>query len=206
MSAPETPTAPRIPALSLRERKKLRTRQDIRRAAYRLFTEQGYEATTVDRISDAAEVSPSTFFRYFPTKEDVVLSDEYDPMLAEALRARPADEPIVDAIRHALTDSFGRLLAADRDDLLLRTRLVLTDPVLRARSMDDQLRSQDAISALIVERTGRAPDDLEVHCASAAIIAVFTAVVRHWVQRDGTEDLAALYDRNLTLLAQGLRF
>ncbi|SHM18726.1 acyl-CoA-like ligand-binding transcription factor [Actinacidiphila paucisporea] len=203
MNAKETPTAPEM---GLRERKKLRTLETIRREAYRLFAAQGYEATTVDQIAAAAEVSPSTFFRYFPTKEDVVLNDEYDPALVEALRARPPGEPIIDSIRHALTDSLGRLIEADHDELLLRTRLGFTDPAIRARSWDEFQRTQDVVAAVISERTGRDPDDLDVHCAAAALIAVSTAVVRHWVQRDGEVDLVALYDRQFALLAEGVRF
>ncbi|NUS09866.1 MAG: TetR family transcriptional regulator [Streptomyces sp.] len=202
MNTKETPA---VPEMGLRERKKRRTIETIRREAYRLFAAQGYEATTVDQIADAAEVSPSTFFRYFPTKEDVVLDDEYDAAIADALRSRPPGEPIVDSLRFALTDSLGRMLEADRDDLLLRTRLGFTDPALRARSWDELMRSQDAVAALISERTGRAPDDLDVHCAAAALMAVSTAVVRHWVDRDGEVDLVPLYDRQFARLAAGLR-
>jgi AcrR family transcriptional regulator len=203
MSTKETPA---VPPLSLRERKKLRTREAIRREAYRLFAEQGYEATTVDQIAEAAEVSPSTFFRYYPTKEDVVIVDDYDSALGDALRARPAGEPIMTSIRAALADSLGRIIESDRDELLLRTRLSFNDPAIRARSWDEQQRSQDALAAVIVERTGRSPDDVEVHCAAAAIIAVSAAVVRHWVERDGADDLVALYDQPFRLLAEGLRF
>ena len=74
----------------LRERKKARTRAAIREHALRLFREQGYAATTVEQIAAAAEVSPATFFRYFPTKEDVVLQDDFDVITLEALKAQPA--------------------------------------------------------------------------------------------------------------------
>ena len=206
---PAARAAPLVPAdhgpLGLRERKKLKTRQSIQREAFQLFAEKGFDATSVDQIAAAAEVSASTFFRYFPTKEDVVVTEEYDPMLAVALRARPLDEPILDAIRRAVTDLVGQLLAADREELLFRAHLMETVPTLRARLMDEQLRSQDAVSALIAERTGRPPGDLEVTCAAAMIIAISSSVVRHWVRRGGTDDLAELFDRHLGLLSSGLR-
>jgi AcrR family transcriptional regulator len=209
MTPEETPPAPATVSpptpLSLRERKKLKTLRTIRREAFRLFAEQGYEATTVDQIADAAEVSPSTFFRYFPTKEDVVLDDDYNPAMAEALRARPADEPVIDSIRHVLADSVGELLHHDREELLIRTRLTYNDPAIRARSMDELLRSEAEVAAIIADRTGRRKTDLDVRCAAAAIIAVSAAVVRHWVEGDGTEDLTALYDTQLGLLSSGLR-
>src|SRR5882757_3838028 len=95
----------------LRERKKIQTRQAIRSAAYRLFTEQGYDATPVDRIAAAADVSPSTVFRYFPTKEDIVLTDEYDDEMAQDLRNRPADEPPLLSVRAVLHEAVARILA-----------------------------------------------------------------------------------------------
>ncbi|MDL4816181.1 acyl-CoA-like ligand-binding transcription factor [Actinomadura opuntiae] len=201
MSTRETPAK----AHGLRERKKAKTRLAIRRAAFRLFAEQGYEATTVDQIAEAAEVSPSTFFRYFPAKEDVILSDEYDSALVEALAARPADEPVVQSIRHSMTESFGRVLEADREELFTRVRLSFTDPGIRARAMDEQLRNQDAVAAAIAERTGRDAADLEVRCAAAALIAVSMTVMRHWVEAGGSEDLVALYDHHLGILFEGLR-
>ena len=210
MSTRNTPvvTAPQpAPAVGgLRARKKQQTRDSIRRHAYRLFAEHGYEATTVDQIAAAAEVSPSTFFRYFPAKEDVVHADDYNPMFAEALRSRPADEPVMDSIRLTLAESFDRTLGADREELLLRTRLTLTDPAVRAGAMDEQLRSQADVAAMISERTGRPADDLDVAAAAAAIIGVSMAVVHHWAERDGAPDLAALYDRQFARLAEGLRF
>lgn len=206
MSPKETSTAQPAQAPGLRERKKLKTRQSIRREAYRLFVEHGYDATTVDEIAAAADVSRSTFFRYFPTKEDVVLTDEYDAEFGDALAARPADEPIVTAIRHALTASLAHVFTSDRDELLYRNRMIFTIPALRARAMDELLRTQDGITALLAERTGRDPDDLELRCASAAIIGVSTAVMRYWVDHDGGDDLVELYDLHLDILTRGLRF
>ena len=97
------------PALGLRERKKAKTRATIREHALRLFREQGYQATTVEQIAEAAEVSPSTFFRYFPNKEAVVLQDDYDPMLVAAFEAQPAELSPVAALRGAMQAVFAGL-------------------------------------------------------------------------------------------------
>ena len=90
---------------SLRERKKARTRASIREHALRLFRERGYDATTVDQIAAAAEVSPSTFFRYFPTKEDVVLRDDLDDRILEAFARQPASLTPVAAVRAAIREA-----------------------------------------------------------------------------------------------------
>src|SRR5512135_2529883 len=86
----------------LRERKKAKTRALIQQEALRLFREQGYSETTVEEIAAAAEVSPSTFFRYFLTKEDVVLYDVLDPILIKAFRAQPAGLSPIRALAAAL--------------------------------------------------------------------------------------------------------
>src|SRR5689334_25043117 len=89
--------------LGLRERKKLRTRQALSDAALRLFAEKGFDATTVEEICEQAEVSPSTFFRYFETKEAAAFPDE-EPrvrVVEDALRTRPDGEPLNATIRRA---------------------------------------------------------------------------------------------------------
>lgn len=111
-----------------RERKKARTRQRLQEEALRLFIERGYEATTVEQIAAAAGVSHMTFFRYFPTKEDVVLSDSYDPLLVAAIQARPRSEHPVTRIHTAVRDGLGAIYAIDRDALLVRVRLTLRTP------------------------------------------------------------------------------
>src|SRR5262249_28892086 len=92
---------------SLRERKKARTRDSIREHALRLFRDQGYQTTTVEQIAAAAEVSPSTFFRYFPTKEDVVLQDDMDIRLVEAFARQPGDLAPLPAVRAAVREAWA---------------------------------------------------------------------------------------------------
>src|SRR5881409_3232752 len=99
----------------LRERKKQKTRWAIQEHALRLFAEQGYDATTVEQIAAAAEVSPSTFFRYFPSKEDVVIQDQYDPILASIMAAAPAELGPVGALRHAMRTALAAIDEAEQD-------------------------------------------------------------------------------------------
>src|SRR6202521_1043886 len=85
--------------IGMRERKKLKTRDSIQRTALRLFEKHGYEQTTIEQIAAAAEISPSTFFNYFPTKEDVVLFDAYDPIIFSMMSSIPASQPLEVGLR-----------------------------------------------------------------------------------------------------------
>ena len=118
----------------LRERKKGRTREAIQREALRLIAEQAYEATTCEQIAAAAEVSPATLFRYFPTKEDIVLQDGYDPLIAAAIVARPSGEPALVAVRRGFADAFAEVY--DVEAIRQRTALILSVPALRSRSRE----------------------------------------------------------------------
>ena len=101
--------------VGLRERKKARTRAAIREHALRLFREQGYAVTTIEQIAAAAEVSPATFFRYFPTKEDVVLQDDFDVITIEALNAQPPELSPVAAFRAAAQASLAVMTDEDKE-------------------------------------------------------------------------------------------
>lgn len=191
----------------LRERKKIRTRQAIRRAAYRLFEEQGYDTTPVDRIAEEADVSPSTVFRYFPTKEDIVLTDEYDPLLEEALRQRPPGEPPVAALREALCTSLTGIYRADAEETMLRIRLIREVPALRGRMSEHSADTAWLLRRSLAERTGRAEDDLELRIVTSAMLAALTEALYSWADTGmaGTlEDLRALVTRALGVLERGL--
>src|SRR5260370_17070469 len=114
----------------LRECKKARLRAAIRQEAMRLFREQGWEQTTVEQIAEAAEVSPSTFFRYFPTKEDVVLLDEYDGLIVEDFRAQPPELTPLQAMRKPLREVFANIPPRHRHAANDRLRLPRTAPHL----------------------------------------------------------------------------
>ncbi|WP_432049130.1 TetR/AcrR family transcriptional regulator [Streptomyces asiaticus] len=197
------------PKLGLRERKKIQTRQAIRRAAYRLFTEQGYDATPVDRIAEAADVSPSTVFRYFPTKEDIVLSDEYDDVLLAALRDRPLDEPPVASLRRVLLDLFRQFAGDERQEMLVRLTLIRQVPGLRARTSESMSRTGALLAEVLAERSNRSPEDFEVRVVVGAVLGVLQEALFHCADQSAAEDaaMAAMeesIDRALDMLSQGL--
>ena len=121
---------------SLRERKKARTRAAIREHALRLFREQGYQATTVEQIAAAAEVSPSTFFRYFPTKEDVVLRDDFDDRALAAFERQPPSMTPLAALRAAIRETVATLTPEEWDEFRQTAALSVTVPEVRARTLD----------------------------------------------------------------------
>ncbi|GAA2073826.1 TetR family transcriptional regulator [Streptomyces albiaxialis] len=202
-------TVPPAPAakLGLRERKKIQTSQAIRHAAYRLFEEQGYDATPVDQIAEEAEVSPSTVFRYFPTKEDIVLTDEYDPMIEETLRARPASEPPVAALREALSDSLARVFDKDATETWQRIRLIREVPALRARMSEQSAETCRLLARALAERADRPVDDLEVRIVTGAMLGALTEAMFSWIDSGGSKtltDLERLVARALNVLERGL--
>ena len=182
------------PAVGLRERKKAKTRAAIQLHALRLFRERGYHATTVEQIAEAAEISPSTFFRYFPTKEAVVLTDDYDPVLIAAFHAQPAELTPLQAVRGAMTAVLAGLPAAELAATRERTQLVMAVPELRAGTLH---------AVAVAERVGRDPDDVAVRTFTGALLGVWTTVLFRWVEDPGMDLLASL-DEAMALLEAGL--
>ncbi len=210
MTALPDQTAPaQVPGRpGLRERKKARTRAAIREHAFRLFREQGYDATTVEQIADAAEVSPSTFFRYFPTKEDVVLQDDMDLLWAEAVRAQPPELSPMAALRAAIPAAFQGVPPEQLAMLQESTQLAVTVPAVRARFLDEFGRSITVIAGVAAERAGRDPADPAVLTLAGAVIGVAMAAWFSSSRDAGTGDLPEMmrrFDQGLALLEAGLQ-
>ena len=196
--------AQRAEPMGLRERKKARTREAIREHAFRLFREQGYGATTVEQIAEAAEVSPSTFFRYFPNKEDVALTDDLDPLLLEAYRAQPPELSQVEAIRAALRTVLAEtppdVLARDRE----RQAVVLGTPELRARTLDAAVALVRMLAEAIAERTGRPADDIAVLALAGAVLGAALAAFAASVD-DSEAELMQVVDDAIGALETAIR-
>ncbi|MER7402105.1 TetR family transcriptional regulator [Streptomyces sp. NPDC000070] len=204
MTTARTPVPEAARHLSLRERKKIKTRIAIRDATYALIKEQGYEATTVEQIAERAEVSPSTVFRYFPTKEDIVLTDEYDPLVEDLLRARPKDEPVLESLRWSIRQGMTAAIAdtpdVEQDEMILRVRLMVEVPALRARMMESMSVTGRLLCRALAEHTGRDQDELEVRVYAMGLVGALLEAMIYWVERDFRDDLPELVDRTLDTL------
>jgi AcrR family transcriptional regulator len=165
------------PAVGLRERKKAKTRAAIQQHALRLFREQGYAETTVDQIAEAAEISPSTFFRYFATKEDVVIQDQYDPLMIAAFKAQPPDVSPVQAVREAMISVFGSLSEQEWAEEVQRQKLIAKVPELQAAALRQVAAGIEMLAAAAAERAGRRPDDLAVLAFAGAVVGVAIATM-----------------------------
>ena len=160
----------------LRERKKIRTRQTIRREAFRLIEENGYAATTVEQIAEAADVSPSTFFRYFPTKESIVLADDLDPVILNAVDEQPPDLSPIQAVRRAYQAATANMSEEEREFETTRQRLMFSIPELKAAMYDEYYRTITAFAEVVGRRIGRDPSDFELRAFAGALTGAMMAV------------------------------
>lgn len=191
------------PAHGLRERKKARTRAAIQHHALRLFRERGYAATTVEQVAAAAEVAPSTVFRYFPTKEDLAVSDEYDPIFIAAFRAQPPGLTPIQALRGAMREVLGGLPADELAEQRDRVTLVMSEPALRGAAIGNLVETTRVLSEAIGERTGRGPDDPAVRAFTGAALGIMFDVMLRWADDPGLHVPDAL-DDGLARLEAGL--
>jgi AcrR family transcriptional regulator len=192
-----------ISTSDLRLRKRIRTKLMVQREALKLFAENGYEQTTVDDIAHAAAISPRTYFRYFPTKEDVVLWDEYDETPLQDLWVKAPDEDpfvgLILSIRKIVADVYEQ----DAELLLRRTQLSLRVPEIRSRFINRQLIMIGPYFDQVAAAIGADPDDLRVHVSLAALYGAMLIAVERWQRDDGRENLLRLFDEAIAALAAG---
>lgn len=189
--------------LGLRERKKAQTRAAIQRAALELFGRQGYAATTTVQIAAAASISSATFFRYFPTKEDVVLFDALDFTMQEADEP-PEDLSPIEAVRWVLATAFATLTAEEVRQQRERYALIQSVPELRARMADEIVNNMGLLAAVIAKRTNKKPTDTVVRTLAGAILGVTLTTLLEAGTNPHLDYVAAL-DTNLSCLETSMK-
>jgi AcrR family transcriptional regulator len=187
----------------LRERKKQKTRETIIKVALDLFSEQGYEKTTIAEIADAADVSPRTIFAYFPSKEDILFSDlpDVQERLAKALRERPEGATALDALREFIFES----LTPDHNRVL-RKCIVAGDETLRRNERARFAPLEQLTVDALAEDLHAGPGDIRPRIVAAALIAAFNAVHDPTAPPDSfsPDHAAAVIDEVMTFLRGGL--
>jgi AcrR family transcriptional regulator len=190
----------------LRARKKARTRSGIQREALRLSREQGYAATTVEQIAEAADVSASTVFRYFPGKEDLLVLDEHHSLadaVTQAFAAQPPQVPATAALRAAIRTALADLPPTDRAARLERDVALVAVPELWSANFGLLGRALDEIGEVVALRAGRDPRDAAVRAFTGAVLGVTLRVFLDAADDPGMDPAGAL-DEALALLEAGL--
>jgi AcrR family transcriptional regulator len=185
-------------SIGLRERKKLRTRAELSDAAFRLFAERGFDETTIEDVVEQVEVSPRTFFRYFDSKEDVVIGffDDLGLELRAMLATRPSDEPSFTALRAALGTLID-LYEERQDRVVAAKRLAHETPSIRARLLDKHARWENGVTEELVTRGGDPSQEPQMRLLAAVALAAFSTAVSAWCTSGGRADLPALVDAAL---------
>ena len=170
----------------------------------RLFEAKGFEGTTVAEIAAAAGVSHMTFFRHFPTKEDVALTDDYDPMIARLIRARPVEEGPVARVQHGIAEGFSLIYQADRQTLRRRVGLLLSTASLRARLFGNQSSTEALIAEVIAEDPTFRDDPFGASVIAAACVGAMTTAIVHWSESGDGRELPDLMDEAFATLDRHL--
>lgn len=191
--------------MSLRERKKDRTRADLLAAALDLFNKQGFTETTINQIADAVDVSPRTLLRYFPTKEDIVVSWVEDGMsvFLSSLAERPAGE----SPHASLLFSARTMLAhyqSQAEFYLTIERAIAASPAIKARKLDMSARLAEQVTELLKQRhRGSATHDWQVLLYPALVFSILRIVIGQWVADNGNRSLLDLFDEASALVTFG---
>ena len=198
-------SAQALAPLSIAERKRRLVRDQLGEAALHLLARQGFEETTVDQIVAAAGVSRRTFFRYFKSKEDVIVESVNDmaATVRAELAARPAQENPEVAVRAAFAVAVEEL-AQKPEKTLPVTRLIFDTPALRRRFLENHSVLQEELAAVVAQREGLdAEEDLGPALVAGVALTAFQVALEAWVRHGGSEDLHALMDEAFARTSPG---
>jgi AcrR family transcriptional regulator len=198
-----TATQAALPAASAsrRDRKRYEAMRRVQQRAVELFTARGFGAVTVEEIAEAADVSPVSVYRWFGTKEGVVLWDDYDPGIFAAIARRLEDQPPLEAVRDAVVAELDAVYDADRALVLARTQLIHREPALLAASMLN-LRGMQAALADLFAQADVGDDALTRTVVAGVATAVLAAAVDAWQAEDGRTPLATFVSAGFAALEE----
>lgn len=188
----------------LRERKKIAAMRRIQSVALDLFERDGFDAVTIETIAEASEVSPSSVYRYFGTKERIVIWDEYDPLAIERIGEELARGTAMEAVHRVMDVVVLHAFEADKERIERRMRIAFTNPSVEAASTLQAYEMADLIAGVLAEKLDREPDSLDVQVFSHAFAGGILGGLRHWYSSGFTTPLRDVVDRVLDVLEGGL--
>jgi AcrR family transcriptional regulator len=186
---------------SLREQKRVAGMRRVQTAALALFAEHGYAEVTIEQIAVAAAVGPATVYRHFGTKEQIVLWDEYDPMLLEEVAERLGDCSPLDAVREAVIAGLGRIYTRDRTRILERAQLAAGHPALAAAVASGQVLLRRGLAQLFLRKRA-CRDALEAAVIAGALTTAIEAAAESWLGERGRRPLSRHVVRAFDRLAR----
>src|ERR1700742_2319674 len=172
------------PSGGLRERKRAQTLARIQAEAIRLFIEHGFEATTLDDIATAADVSRRSLFHYFDSKEEIVFSTkaEFPRLVVEAIDRRPADEPLIDMVENAMLEMATLHIPAQTRNY---ARLIRDTPALPGGDQAKYEYVERVSGRSVAARKGLAENDIACRVISAAAIGIIKLATEAWLTKGG---------------------
>lgn len=176
----------------------------IQEVALDLFDEHGFERVTIEQIADAAEVSPSSVYRYFGTKHQIVLRDELEIELIDAVERELQANPPVEAVRRAVAGMMSRYFDREEEISRRRTRYALEEPALWAAELAQTDQFAGMVAEALARKAGRTKVDLEDRVVASSLLWSLMAAVRHWHENEYRSSLVDDMEQALKLVEEGL--
>ena len=189
---------------SLRVRKRLAAMLRIQAVALDMFEERGFDAVTVEEVADASDVSPSSVYRYFGTKEEIVLWDEYDHDLDRVLLPALAERVPLDGVRRVVVGTLGALSADGERQVRRRVALMMSTPELEQAASARTYAFAEVVGSALAARLGRPAVDLEVQVFAHALTGGLLGMFHHWHGTGYAEPLQDVAERLFAIFEEGL--
>lgn len=190
--------------LGLRDRKRLDAMRRIQAVALDLIASRSFDEVTVEEVADASEVSPSSVYRYFGTKEGVFLWDEYDEPAFEELERNLTTMAPLEALRAAIESTLAARVEPDEQRLLRQLDVIYREPALTNAMAQQTDEFRHSTSLMLATAAGRKRPSLEDQVAAGAMIGALTAAIEEFVRLRGRRSLTTLFDDAIAVLARGL--
>lgn len=188
----------------LRERKRVAAMYRVQSEALDLFEARGFDDVTVEEIAEASDVSASSIYRYFGTKEQIVLWDEFDPRLAALMGEAVTATVPLDGVRRVLSAVLGELSPEDEQRIARRVRLMMSTPSVEAASATVSYAAAEVIGDTLAAQLGRPATDLDVQVFSHALIGGILGMLHHWHGTGFRAPLREVLERTFTIFEEGL--